>query len=141
MCACRRSFLLCAKGREILFDLIYEFNNELRSSPTFKQPASILHQITAVDVPSSGLPSDRLTLEIDTLEREYNSRPPQILRKLQQHPVSIQTTSSPTQRISQFYFFSQVFFDFSFYSHKHDFVSDFALPSELTNSGPFYSQS
>ena len=52
----------------------------------------------AVNLPSSGLSSSRLTLDIDTLEREYNSLalPPQLMPKLQQQrPVSIQTTSTP----------------------------------------------
>ena len=92
------------KGKEILLDLIFELNNELRPNPTFKQPAPIVNQqarpTAAVNIPSSGLSSNRLTLDIDTLEREYNSRPPpslppQLLQKIQQHPVSIQTTSTP----------------------------------------------
>jgi hypothetical protein len=111
------------KGKEILLDLIFELNNELRPNSTFKRPAPIVNQqvrpTAAVNVPSIGLSSNRLTLDIDTLEREYNSRPPpslppQLLQKIQQHPVSIQTTSpSTTQRINQNHFFSRVFFDFS----------------------------
>ncbi len=92
------------KGKEILLDLVFELNNELRPNSTFKQPAPIVNQqvrpTAAVNVPSSGLSSNRLTLDIDTLEREYSSRPPpslppQLLQKMQQHPVSIQTTSTP----------------------------------------------
>jgi hypothetical protein len=94
------------KGKEILLDLVFELNNELRGSSTgFKQPTApvsnpIVRPTAAVNMPSSGLSSSRLTLDIDTLEREYNSRPPptlppQLLQKIQQHPVSIQTTSTP----------------------------------------------
>ena len=95
------------KGKEILLDLVFELNNELRPNPSsFKQPAlpstnQIVRPTAAVNLPSSGLSSSRLTLDIDTLEREYNSRPPpalppQLMPKLaQQHPVSIQTTSTP----------------------------------------------
>jgi hypothetical protein len=92
------------KGKEILLDLVFEINNELRPNTIFKQPAPVVNQqvrpTAAVPIPSNGLSSSRLTLDIDTLEREYNSRPPptippQILQKIQQHPVSIQTTSTP----------------------------------------------
>ncbi|CAF2598049.1 unnamed protein product [Rotaria sp. Silwood2] len=92
------------KGKEILLDLVFELNNELRPNTTFKQPISVVNQhirpTAAVPIPFSGLSSSRLTLDIDTLEREYNSRPPptlppQLLQKIQQHPVSIQTTSTP----------------------------------------------
>jgi hypothetical protein len=92
------------KGKEILVDLVFELNNELRPNSTFKQPVPVVNQqarpTAAVTNPSSGLSSSRLTLDIDTLEREYNSRPPpiippQILQKIQQHPVPIQTTSTP----------------------------------------------
>ena len=97
------------KGKEILLDLVFELNNELRANPSFKQPAvpstnQIVRPTAAVNLPASGLSSSRLTLDIDTLEREYNSRPPpalppQLMPKLQhqqqQHPVSIQTTSTP----------------------------------------------
>ncbi|CAF0973884.1 unnamed protein product [Rotaria sordida] len=92
------------KGKEILLDLVFELNNELRPNTTFKQPASLVNQhvrpTAAVPMPANGLSSSRLTLDIDTLEREYNSRPPptlppQLLQKIQQHPVSIQTTSTP----------------------------------------------
>ncbi|CAF5176995.1 unnamed protein product, partial [Rotaria sp. Silwood1] len=62
--------------------------------------AKCIRPTAAVPMPSNGLSSSRLTLDIDTLEREYNSRPPptlppQLLQKIQQHPVSIQTTSTP----------------------------------------------
>ncbi|CAF1072579.1 unnamed protein product [Rotaria sp. Silwood1] len=92
------------KGKEILLDLVFELNNELRPNTIFKQPTSVVNQhirpTAAVPMPSNGLSSSRLTLDIDTLEREYNSRPPptlppQLLQKIQQHPVSIQTTSTP----------------------------------------------
>jgi hypothetical protein len=92
------------KGKEILLDLVFELNNELRPNTVFKQPAPVSNQqvrpTAAVTLPSSGLSSSRLTLDIDTLEREYNSRPPptlppQLMPKLQQHPASIQTTSTP----------------------------------------------
>ncbi len=92
------------KGKEILLDLIFELNNQLRPNPTFKQPAPIVNKqvrpTAAVNIPSSGLSSNQSTLDIDTLEREYNSRSPpslspQLLQKMQQHPVSIQTSSTP----------------------------------------------
>ncbi|CAF3178048.1 unnamed protein product [Rotaria sp. Silwood2] len=92
------------ESKEILFNLVFELNNELRSNAVFKQRAPLTNQqvrpTAAIPIPSSGLSSSRLTLDIDTLEREYNSRPPptispQILQKIQQHPVSIQTTSTP----------------------------------------------
>jgi len=92
------------KGKEILLDLVFELNNELRPNTAFKQPAPVANQTVrptaAVNIPSSGLSSSRLTLDIDTLEREYNSRPPptlppQLMQKIQPHPVSIQTTSTP----------------------------------------------
>ncbi|UJR07702.1 hypothetical protein I4U23_011987 [Adineta vaga] len=93
------------KGKEILLDLVFELNNELRPNTVFKQPAAITNQqvrptAAVTTLPSSGLSSSRLTLDIDTLEREYNSRPPptlppQLMQKIQQHPVSIQTTSTP----------------------------------------------
>ena len=94
------------KGKEILLDLVYEMNNELRPpNPTFKQPPPMTNQqarpTAAVHhLRASGQSSSRLTLDIDTLEREYNSRPPptlppQLMSKIQQHPVSIQTTSTP----------------------------------------------
>ncbi len=93
------------KEKEILLDLVFELNHELRPNSTFKQPAPIVNQqvlpTTAVNIPSSGLSSNRLTLDIDTLEYEYSSRPPpslspQLLQKIQQHRVSIQTTSPST---------------------------------------------
>jgi hypothetical protein len=92
------------KEKEILLDLVFELNHELLSSSTFKQPAPIINQevlpTTAVNIPSSGLSSNRLILDMDALEREYSSRPPsslppQLFKKIQQHPVSIQTTSPP----------------------------------------------
>jgi kinesin family protein 2/24 len=92
------------KGKEILLDLVFELNNELRPNTSVKQSTTAVNQpvrpTAAIPVPSSGLSSSRLTLDIDSLEREYNSRPPptlppQLLQKLQQHPVSIQTTSTP----------------------------------------------
>lgn len=92
------------KGKEILLDLVFELNNELRPNSAFKQPQPIVDQpvrpTAAVNLPPSGLSSSRLTLDIDTLERQYNSRPPptippQLLQKNQQHPATIQTTSTP----------------------------------------------
>ncbi|CAF1114960.1 unnamed protein product [Adineta steineri] len=92
------------KGKEILLDLVFELNNELRPNTVFKQPSSVNNQqvrpTAAVNLPASGVSSSRLTLDIDTLEREYNSRPPptlptHLLQKIQQHPISIQTTSTP----------------------------------------------
>lgn len=94
------------KGKEILLDLVYELNNELRPNTSNKQSTTtaVVNQpvrpTAAIPPPSSGLSSSRLTLDIDSLEREYNSRPPptlppQLLQKIQQHPVSIQTTSTP----------------------------------------------
>ena len=93
------------KGKEILLDLVFELNNELRPNNTsVKQSSSVVNQpvrpTAAIPVPSSGLSSSRLTLDIDSLEREYSSRPPptlppQLLQKMQQNPVSIQTTSTP----------------------------------------------
>ena len=124
------------KGKEILLDLVFELNNELRPSSAFKQPVPVTNQTVrptaAVNMPPSGLSSSRLTLDIDTLEREYNSRPPptippQLLQKIQQHPVSIQTTSTPlpppplngyahsiASRCSAQSFLVVVFFFFSF---------------------------
>ncbi|CAF3287970.1 unnamed protein product [Rotaria socialis] len=92
------------KGKEILLDLVFELNNELRHNSSFKQLTTAINQpvrpTAAISVPPSGLSSSRLTLDIDSLEREYNSRPPptlppQLLQRIQQHPVSIQTTSTP----------------------------------------------
>lgn len=93
------------KGKEILLDLVFELNNELRPNTSNKQSTTTtvnqaVRPTAAIPVPSSGLSSSRLTLDIDSLEREYNSRPPptlppQLLQKIQQHPVSIQTTSTP----------------------------------------------
>ena len=92
-------------GKEILLDLVFELNNELRPNTSLKQSTTNINQqvrqTAAIPVPSNGLSSSRLTLDIDSLEREYNSRPPptlppQLLQKIQQqHPVSIQTTSTP----------------------------------------------
>lgn len=96
--------MVSLKGKEILLDLVFELNNELRPNTAFKQPAPVANQTVrptaAVNIPLSGLSSSRLTLDIDTLEREYNSRPPptlppQLMQKIQPHPVSIQTTSTP----------------------------------------------
>ncbi len=92
------------KGKEILLDLVFELNNELRPTTSLKQSTAVVNQqvrpTAAISAPSTGLSSSRLTLDIDSLEREYNSRPPptlppQLLQKLQQHPASIQTTSTP----------------------------------------------
>ncbi|CAF4793529.1 unnamed protein product [Rotaria sp. Silwood1] len=92
------------KGKEILLDLVFELNNELRPNTSLKQSITNVNQqvrpTAAIPVPSNGLSSSRLTLDIDSLEREYNSRPPpvlppQLLQRIQQHPVSIQTTSTP----------------------------------------------
>jgi hypothetical protein len=92
------------KGKEILLDLVFELNNELRPNTSLKQSSIVVNQqvrpTAAIPAPSSGLSSSRLTLDIDSLEREYNSRPPptlpaQLLQRIQQHPVSIQTTSTP----------------------------------------------
>ena len=92
------------KGKEILLDLVFELNNELRPNTSLKQSSSVVNQnvrpTAAIPPPSSGLSSSRLTLDIDSLEREYNSRPPptlpaQLLQRIQQNPVSIQTTSTP----------------------------------------------
>jgi hypothetical protein len=116
------------KGKEILLDLVFELNNELRPTSTFKQPAPIVNQqvrpTAAVNIPPSGLSSSRLTLDIDTLEREYSSRPPptlppQLLQKMQQHPVSIQTTSTPLpppplNGYINYYFYCFFFFNFLF---------------------------
>ena len=80
------------------------FNNELEPNLTFKQVVSIVNQqvrpTAAVNVSSSDLSSDRSILDIDTLEHKYNSRSPSsvpshLLQKIQQHPVPIQTTSTP----------------------------------------------
>jgi hypothetical protein len=90
------------KGKKKLLDLVFELNNELRPNTIFKQSAPAVNQqvrpIAAIPIPSTSLSSSRLTLDIDTIKREYNSRPPStipphILQKIQQHPVSIQTTS------------------------------------------------
>ncbi|CAF1681329.1 unnamed protein product, partial [Adineta ricciae] len=92
------------KGKEILLDLVYELNNELRPNQSLKQSSTVVNQqirpTAAIPVTSTSLSSSRLTLDIDTLEREYNSRPPptlppQLLQRIQQHPASIQTTSTP----------------------------------------------
>ncbi len=93
------------KGKEMLLDLVFKIDNELRTNTIFKQPAPpVINQqarpTAAVNISSSGLSTSRLTLDIDTLEHEYSSRPPltippQLLQKLQQHPLSIQTTSTP----------------------------------------------
>ena len=91
------------KGKEIPLDLIFELNNEFRPNSSFKQPASIVNQqvrpIAAVNVPSSGLSSNRLTLDIVTLEREYNSRlPPPLQSSLQIPPPS---NNKPERRLSR----------------------------------------
>jgi hypothetical protein len=92
------------KGKEILLDLVFELNNELRPNTSLKQSTVVVNQqvrpTAAIPVPSNGLSSSRLTLDIDSLEREYNSRPPpalppQLFQRIQQNPVSIQTTSTP----------------------------------------------
>ncbi|UJR38447.1 hypothetical protein I4U23_031115 [Adineta vaga] len=92
------------KGKEILLDLVFELNNELRPNLSLQQSSTVVNQrvrpTAAIPVTSTGLSSSRLTLDIDSLEREYNSRPPptlppQLLQRIQQHPVSIQTTSTP----------------------------------------------
>jgi hypothetical protein len=93
------------KGKEILLDLVFELDNELRPNTSAKQSTTtVVNQqvrpTAAIPVPTSGLSSSRLTLDIDSLEREYNSRPqptlpPQLLQRIQQHPMSIQTTSTP----------------------------------------------
>lgn len=91
------------KGKEILLDLVFELNTEFRPNTSFKYPSSIVNQpnrpTVTVLMSSNDLLSSRLTLYIDTLEREYNLRPPptlppQLRQKIQQHPVSIQTTST-----------------------------------------------
>lgn len=86
------------KGKEILLDLVFELNAELR--PQLSKAANQAKPSTAIPVALSGLSSSRLTLDIDSLEREYSSRPPptlpaHLLQRIQQHPVSIQTTSTP----------------------------------------------
>lgn len=47
------------KGKEILLDLVFELNNELRPNTAFKQPAPVANQTVrptaAVNIPSSGL--------------------------------------------------------------------------------------
>ncbi|CAF1288582.1 unnamed protein product [Rotaria sordida] len=92
------------KGKEILLDLVFELNNDLRPNTSLQQPTTNVNQqvrpTAAIPVPSNGLSSSRLILDIDSLEREYNSRPPpalppQLLQRIQQHPMSIQTTSTP----------------------------------------------
>ncbi|CAF0901068.1 unnamed protein product [Adineta steineri] len=93
------------KGKEILLDLVFELNNELRPTTSSSKQSSIvvnqqIRPTAAIPAPSTGLSSSRLTLDIDSLEREYNSRPPptlppQLLQRIQQNPVSIQTTSTP----------------------------------------------
>jgi kinesin family protein 2/24 len=140
------------KGKEMLLDLVFELNNELRPNTIFKQPAPVINQqarpTAAVNIPSSGLSTSRLTLDIDTLEREYNLRPPpalppQLLHKLQQHPVSIQTTSTPLPPpplngyINYYYCFLNFFF-FSLFSTVtattgHPKTS--YLPSGTNNTG------
>jgi len=96
------------KGKEILLDLVFELNGEFKLNTLSKQTTTtnvnqVVRPTAAIPVPTSGLSSSRLTLDIDSLEREYNSRPPptlppQLLQKMQQqpqNPVSIQTTSTP----------------------------------------------
>ena len=92
------------KGKEILLDLVFELNNELRPSKTFKQSLNLGNQhirpTAHVPISSTGLSSSRLTLDIDALEREYSSRPPptlppHLLQESQQYPTSVQTTSTP----------------------------------------------
>ena len=96
------------KGKEILLDLVFELNGEFKPNTLSKQTTitnvnQVVRPTAAIPVPTSGLSSSRLTLDIDSLEREYNSRPPptlppQLLQKMQQqpqNPVSIQTTSTP----------------------------------------------
>ena len=84
------------KGKEILLDLVLELNGELQ------QTNKSLKQSAVRTIPSSGLPSKRLTLDIDSLEREYDSRPPPTLppqlfpRGQQQHAGSLQTPTTGT---------------------------------------------
>ncbi|CAF3438862.1 unnamed protein product [Rotaria socialis] len=56
------------EGKEILLDLVFGLNNELRLNATFQQPASVINQqtrpIAAVPILANCLSSSRLTLDI-----------------------------------------------------------------------------
>ena len=84
------------KGKEILLDLVFELNDELQ------QTNKLLKESAVRTIPRSALPSKRLTLDIDSLEREYDSRPPPTLppqlfpRGQQQHTGSLQTPTTGT---------------------------------------------
>jgi len=106
----------------MLFDLVFELNNELRPNTIFKQPPPVINQqarpTAAVNIPSGKLSTSRLTLNIDKFECEYNSRPPptlppQLLHKIQQHPVSI---VKPTSISLNWYIIIFYLFFFSLFS-------------------------
>ena len=78
------------KGKEISLDLVFELNEELRQTNKLSAQTSV-----------RTIPSKRLTLDIDSLEREYDSRPsptlpPQLFPRAQQHPGSVQTLITGT---------------------------------------------
>ena len=89
------------KGKEIFVDLIFELNEELRphspgSKPSVTATAAVVNQ----PVQSTGLSNSRLTLDIDSLERAYDSRPPptlpaHLVQKFPHYSSSPQTPSTP----------------------------------------------
>ena len=99
------------KGKEIFVDLIFELNEELRpNSPVPKQSATVTAAATvnqpvqpavqAAPVLPNGLSNSRLTLDIDSLERAYDSRPPptlppHLVQKFPHYSSSPQTPSTP----------------------------------------------
>lgn len=102
------------KGKEIFIDLIFELNDELRPNASTSK-SSATATVTTINQPvqqqqqtgptppviSNGLSNSRLTLDIDSVERAYDSRPPPTLppHLLQKFPhyssSSPQTPSTP----------------------------------------------
>lgn len=105
------------KGKEIFIDLIFELNDELRpnastSKPSATATATTINQsvqqqqqqqnqtVPTPPVISNGLSNSRLTLDIDSVERAYDSRPPptlppHLLQKFPHYSSSAQTPSTP----------------------------------------------
>ena len=89
------------KGKEILLDLVFELNDELKPISLCQQSTTVVIQQIQSTVPSNDLSLNRLTLDIESLEREYKYRspptlPPQLLQRIQQQqPVSVRTISTP----------------------------------------------
>ena len=91
------------KGKEIVVELIFELNEELR--PNSSSTATVINQsvqpvVQTAPVPSNGLSNSRLTLDIDSVERAYDSRPPptlppHLLQKFPNYSALPQTPSTP----------------------------------------------